>query len=79
MATENTNLSNYDATALPDATLLRFGIVVSEWNSTITEGLLKGAIDALLDCGVEESNIKLFTCQGVLNLFMALKKCSNNL
>ncbi|MGB4743170.1 MAG: 6,7-dimethyl-8-ribityllumazine synthase, partial [Flavobacteriaceae bacterium] len=29
MATENTNLSNYDSTTLPDATHLRFGIVVS--------------------------------------------------
>jgi 6,7-dimethyl-8-ribityllumazine synthase len=74
MATENTNLSNYDATALPDATLLRFGIVVSEWNPTITGGLLKGAIDALLDCGVEESNIKTIHVPGSFELIFGAKK-----
>ena len=79
MATENTNLSNYDATALPDATLLRFGIVVSEWNSTITEGLLKGAIDALLDCGVEESNIKTIHVPGSFELIFGAKKMQQQL
>ena len=74
MATENTNLSNYDATALPDATLLRFGIVVSEWNPTITKGLLKGALDALLDCGVEESNIKTIHVPGSFELIFGAKK-----
>ena len=74
MATENTNLSNYDSTTLPDATQLRFGIVVSEWNPTITEGLLKGALDALLDCGVEESNIKTIHVPGSFELIFGAKK-----
>lgn len=74
MATENTNLSNYDSTTLPDATQLRFGIVVSEWNPTITEGLLKGALGALLDCGVEESNIKTIHVPGSFELIFGAKK-----
>ena len=74
MATENTHLSNYDSTTLPDATKFRFGIVVSEWNPTITEGLLKGAIEALLDCGVEDSNIKTIHVPGSFELIFGAKK-----
>ena len=74
MATENTHLSNYDSTTLPDATKFRFGIVVSEWNPSITNGLLKGAIDALLDCGVEDSNIKTVHVPGSFELIFGAKK-----
>lgn len=74
MATENTNLSNYDSSTLPDATNFRFGIVVSEWNPAITEGLLKGALDTLLDCGVEESNIRITHVPGSFELIYGAKK-----
>jgi len=79
MATENTNLSNYDATTLLDATQFRFGIVVSEWNPTITEGLLKGAVDALLDCGVAESNIRTIHVPGSFELIYGAKKMQQQL
>ena len=52
MATENKNLSNYDKATIPNSKDFRFGIVVSEWNDAITEGLFQGAFDALTDCGV---------------------------
>ena len=51
MATANKNLSDYDKATIPNAKDFRFGIVVSEWNDTITEGLYQGAYEALLDCG----------------------------
>ena len=73
MATANTNLSNYDSSTLPNATKFRFGIVVSEWNPQITEGLLKGALDALLDCGVEHSNIKTIHVPGSFELIFGAK------
>ena len=79
MATENTNLSNYDSKTLPDATHLRFGIVVSEWNPTITEGLLKGALDTLLDCGVAESNIRIIHVPGSFELIYGAKKMQQQL
>ena len=79
MATENTNLSNYDATTLPNATQFRFGIVVSDWNPTITEGLLRGAIDALLDCGVAESNIRTVHVPGSFELIYGAKKMQQQL
>ena len=79
MATENTNLSYYDSKTLPDATHLRFGIVVSEWNPTITEGLLKGAVDTLLDCGVAESNIRIIHVPGSFELVYGAKKMQQQL
>uniref|UniRef100_UPI0026052AE8 6,7-dimethyl-8-ribityllumazine synthase n=1 Tax=uncultured Eudoraea sp. TaxID=1035614 RepID=UPI0026052AE8 len=57
MATSNKNLSVYDKKTIPNANALRFGIVVSEWNTEITEGLYKGAETALLDCGAKQGNI----------------------
>ena len=57
MATVNKNLSNYDFSLVPSARGMKFGIVVAEWNENITEGLFKGAMDALLNCGCEKSNI----------------------
>ena len=79
MATENTNLSNYDSKTLPDATHLRFGIVVSEWNPTITEGLLKGAVDTLLNRGVAESNIRIIHVPGSFELIYGAKKMQQQL
>ena len=64
MATQNTNLSNYNKATLPDAKNFRFGIVVSEWNSQVTEGLLNGALAALSDCGVDASNVKVINVIG---------------
>lgn len=57
MATAGHNLSAYDKTNMPNASEMRFGIVVSEWNPEITENLFKGAHEALIDLGVAPSNI----------------------
>ena len=74
MATENTNLSNYDPTTLPDATQFRFGIVVSEWNDTITEGLYQGAFDTLIAHGVLPTNIIRWNVPGSFELIYGSKK-----
>ena len=68
MATANKNLSNYDKNTIPNAKDFRFGIVVSEWNDHITEGLYKGALAALLDCGVVEKNILRWNVPGSFEL-----------
>ena len=41
MATAYHNLSDYDFNSVPDASQMRFGIVVSEWNHNIQELCLK--------------------------------------
>lgn len=74
MATVNKNLSEYDKHTLPDVSNFKFGIVVSEWNSHITEGLYKGAETALLDCGVAPSHIKRWNVPGSFELIYGCKK-----
>lgn len=52
-----TNLSQYDAASVPNANKMRFGIVVSDWNSEITWSLLDGAVNTLKKHGASEKNI----------------------
>lgn len=56
MATRLKDLSSYDLPADLNASTLRIGIVVSEWNGEITRNLLEGAREALAAAGVPESN-----------------------
>ncbi len=74
MATSNKNLSVYDKKTIPNANALRFGIVVSEWNTEITEGLYKGAETALLDCGAKQNNILRWNVPGSFELIFGCKK-----
>lgn len=69
-----TNLSDYDKTTIPNAKNLRFGIVVSEWNENITEGLFNGAKDTLMENGVSESNIIRWDVPGSYELIFGCKK-----
>ena len=74
MATANKNLSEYDKATIPNAKNFRFGIVVSEWNSEITEGLYNGAMEALLDCGASQENIVRWNVPGSYELVFGSKK-----
>jgi len=74
MATVHKNLSVYDKSTLPNAKNFRFGIVVSEWNTQITEGLFNGAKAALLDCGVSEEHIIRWDVPGSFELTFGSKK-----
>lgn len=74
MATANKNLSTYDKTTIPNAKDFRFGIVVSEWNGSITEGLYQGAVDTLLDCGAIRENILRWNVPGSFELTFGAKK-----
>ena len=51
------NLSTYDPAFVPDATEMRFGIVVSDWNREITWSLLEGAVSTLRKHGTSKDNI----------------------
>jgi len=74
MATENNIISNYDKYLFKDAKNYKIGIVVSDWNSNITQNLLKGALDTLLDCGVIEKNIFVKHVPGSFELIFGAKK-----
>ncbi|QCX00485.1 6,7-dimethyl-8-ribityllumazine synthase [Aggregatimonas sangjinii] len=79
MATATKNLSAYDKTTIPNAEKLRFGIVVSEWNSKITEGLYQGAKAALLDCGAIPENVLRWDVPGSFELTYGCKKMAQTL
>ena len=74
MATENKNLSDYDKNLVPNAKDFRFGIVVSEWNDSITEGLYKGAFEALLENQVPAQHIIRWNVPGSFELIYGSKK-----
>ena len=74
MATANKNLSEYDKNTIPNAKDFRFGIVVSEWNDTITEGLFEGAYQALVDNGVADKDIVRWNVPGSFELVYGCKK-----
>lgn len=68
MATEHRNLSEYDKNNIPNGADFKVGIVVSEWNDSITLNLLAGAKQALLENGVQEKNIMVRFVPGAFEL-----------
>ncbi|MEN9998500.1 MAG: hypothetical protein RI922_1490 [Bacteroidota bacterium] len=68
MATALRNLSEYDKDFVPNGADFKVGIVVSEWNDSITLNLLKGAKEALIDNGVKEENILVRFVPGAFEL-----------
>jgi 6,7-dimethyl-8-ribityllumazine synthase len=68
MATQFKNLSEYkkeDLHVNPDT---KIGIVVSEWNEEITGALAEGALEALIENGLNRANIKLKFVPGTFEL-----------
>jgi len=78
MATSNKNLSTYDKTMIPNASNFRFGIVVSEWNPDITQGMFQGAFDAILDCGGIKENIVRWNVPGSFELIYGCKQMAKS-
>ena len=73
MATEWKNLSEYDSTSVPSGQGKRVGIVVSDWNSAVTEKLLQGACDTLLKFGVKEEDLLIERVPGSIELTYGAK------
>ena len=57
MSSSHKNLSDYSNKNLTDMAKKRFAIVVSEWNSEVTEALYSGAFQTLVENGVNRDNI----------------------
>lgn len=56
---------------IPDASEMRFGVIVTEWNNHITDRLLQGTIEELEKNGVEENNITVKRVPGSFELVYA--------
>ena len=78
MATNLHNLSEYDIKSVPSATGMRFGIVVSEWNNSITSALLEGAQSTLLKHGVSEEDIIVMTVPGSFELIFGASQMAKS-
>ena len=68
MSSANSNLKNLDFNKIPSAKGLKFGIVVSKWNSHITDKLLDGCIDLLKTKDATDQNIKILHVPGSFEL-----------
>ena len=78
MTKKNTNLSYFNKEEVPNAKGLTFGIVVSEWNGNITEGLYKGATNALIECGADAGDIVRYDVPGSYELVFGAKIAAKN-
>ena len=73
MATDLHNLSEYDSSYIPRGAGKKIAIVVSEWNSNITENLLQGAYDTLIKFGVSSQDISIRRVPGSFELTFGAK------
>ena len=71
--------SNVDLNKLPSTKGKRFALVVSEWNSEITNNLKSGARETLLSSGVKTKDIEVFNVPGSFELIHACKVVSESL
>ena len=78
MATSLKNLSDYDINSVPDASEMKFGIVVAEWNNDITEALYIGAEKTLLSHGVKKENILKKYVPGSFELTLGAQLIAEN-
>lgn len=68
------NLKSSAGRSKADATGLRFGIVVSQFNSFITDRLLAAALEALGDSGATKKQIEIVRVPGSFEIPIAAKK-----
>lgn len=68
MATILKNLSDFNNNEIPSAEDYHFGIVVSEWNSTITNALLEGVLETLVKAGAKDHQITIKAVPGTFEL-----------
>ena len=78
MATSLKNLSDYDIQSVGNAENMKFGIVVAEWNTEITEALYKGTYTTLIKHGAKEENILKKYVPGTFELTLGAQLVAKN-
>jgi 6,7-dimethyl-8-ribityllumazine synthase len=78
VATYLKNLSDYNKENIPNGADFKIGIVVSEWNDSITLNLLAGAKQTLIDNNVKEENILIRFVPGAFELPLAAQFMLDN-
>jgi 6,7-dimethyl-8-ribityllumazine synthase len=68
MATVGNNLSKIEKFKLTSCEKIKIGVVVASWNNKITDRLAEGAISALKESGILETNIQTYQVPGTFEL-----------
>tara|TARA_X000001036_G_scaffold374061_1_gene362251 strand:+ start:38 stop:514 length:477 start_codon:yes stop_codon:yes gene_type:complete len=76
MKSEKNISLKFDSKNNPESKKYKIGIVVSEWNKDITKNLLSGAIDTLIEQGVQKENIIIEWVPGSFELIYGSKVLS---
>ena len=74
MSSADKNLSSYSSQNLHQVAEKRFAIVVSEWNSTVTEALLAAAYETLLSQGAQKEHISTSYVPGSFELSLGAQR-----
>ena len=74
----STRSFNIDLSLIPNATNVKFGIVVSHWNGDITNNLLNGSLELLDSVNVPKKNIQVMNVPGSFELIYGCRKMQNN-
>lgn len=77
MSSELKNLSSYNKDEVPSGERCSFGIVVSDWNDEITNALLEGAVQTLIEHGTDEKDIHIQHVPGAFELPFGASELSN--
>lgn len=77
MATSLKNLSVVEG-KVPSAKGMKFAVVVSVWNNSVTEALAKGAVEALCEYGANEEDIIVKTVPGAFELTLGAQIVAEN-
>jgi 6,7-dimethyl-8-ribityllumazine synthase len=72
------NLSDYNPHIVPNGEDMKIGIIVSEWNSEVTDALLQGAYDTLITHGVKKENIIIKYVPGSFELIYGCSQMAEN-
>ena len=73
MSSLQSNLSEYDSSIVKNGKGLKIALIVSEWNSEITEQLYKGAFTTLINHNVHKSDIIRYNVPGSFELVYGSK------
>ena len=73
MSSNSFNLIENSTVSTPSGKGMRIGIVVSEWNGSITGDLQNGAVETLKQNGVDENDILIYSVPGSFELSTAAR------
>ena len=74
MASTQKNLSDYSQKGVSDISNKKFALVVSEWNTDVTESLYAGAIQTLKENGAHKENLIRVDVPGSFELSLGAQK-----